>query len=384
MKLLKLKNIFIFLLLVLIGGIIYFNTLQTRHKELIKSKLYYTLGLVDHQWKKEVSDNSVTFTTPTFVISNIYKSMEGPKSDTYMAIDDTKDELLYLTSFKTKAFSADEKRRMPNDFVCHTNFEYRDGEHYNRWDFTERINQTYPRITSISNGIEAFELPEGFGFPVFSNERILLNAQALNHNVTDSTFHVKHKIEIGYTKHKDKQLTPLQPKTIYMMFPFDIENPFVGPTDDLPNACVPVETKNHTYYDDKGNPLSGHWIFSPGKHSYRFDASKQLAIKDSIRLHQVTSHLHPFAERLKLVNKTTQEVIYDCVSENFDDKIGLKNTPTFTSKEGVWMYAGHVYEMTLEVNNTSDKDQEMMASMAIFYYDEGMEEKIKNYKPMIQ
>jgi len=384
MKLLKLKNIFIFLLLVVIGGIIYFNTLQTRHKELIKSKVYYTLGLVDSQWKKDLTDNKVTFTTPTFVISNIYKSMEGPKSDTYIAIDDTKEELLYLTSFKTNAFSADETRRMPNDFVCHTNFEYRDGEHYNRWDFTERINQTYPRITSISNGIEEFELPDGFGFPVFSNERILLNAQALNHNVTDSTFQVKHKIEIGFTKDKDKRLIPLQPKTIYMMFPFDIENPFVGPTDDLPNACIPVETKNHTYYDEKGNPLSGHWIFAPGKHSYRFDATMQLGIKDSIRLHQVTSHLHPFAERLKLVDKTTQEVIYDCVSENFKDKIGLKNTPTFTSEKGVWMYQDHTYELTLDVDNTSSKDQEMMASMAIFYYDKGMEDKIRSYKPISQ
>lgn len=67
--------------------------------------------------------------------------------------------------------------------------------------------------------------------------------------------------------------------------------------------------------------------------------------------------------------------------KNYADAIGI---PTFTSKEGVWMYQDHDYELTLDVNNTTSKDQEMMASMAIFYYDEGMEEKIKSFKPISQ
>ena len=72
----------------------------------------------------------------------------------------------------------------------------------------------------------------------------------------------------------------LKPKEVKLLKK-DIENPFVGPIDDLSNACVLFETKNHSYYDEK--------------------------------------------------------------------------------------------------------DQEIMASMVIFYYDdEGMEEKIQNYKPMSQ
>lgn len=381
---LSFKSISIFLFIVAVGAIIYFFNLKTRHQELIKSKFLYSLNIVDSEWDKELYENKVVFTTPTFVISNLYKSMEGPKSDQYLAIDNSSEELLWITSFKTEAFLSDESTRMPNDFVCHTNFEYRDAEHYNRWNLTERINKQYPRITSISNGIEACELPEGFGFPVFSNERIFLNAQALNHNVTDSIFNIKHKIEIGFIKHGKKPIKALQPKTLYMMFPFDMDNPFVGPSDKLPNACIPVETKNHTYYDDKGNPLSGHWLFSPGRHHYTFNATQQLSIKDSIRLHQITSHLHPFAERLQLVDKTTNKVIYNCESENFEDKIGLKSTPTFTSTEGVWLYENHEYEMTLEVNNTTDTDQEMMASMAIFYNDEEMTKKTSAYKSIEQ
>lgn len=381
---LSFKSISIFLFIVAVGGIIYFFNLKTRHQELIKSKFLYGLNIVDSEWDKELYENKVVFTTPTFVISNIYESMEGPKSDQYIAIDNSTEELLWLTSFKTEAFLSDESTRIPNDFVCHTNFEYRDAEHYNRWNLTERINKQYPRITSISNGIEAFELPEGFGFPVFSNERIFLNAQALNHNVTDSIFNIKHKIEIGFIKHGEKPLKALQPKTLYMILPFDINNPFVGPTDKLPNACIPVETKLHTYYDDKGNPLSGHWLFSPGRHHFSFNATKQLSIKDSIRLHQITSHLHPFAERLQLVDKTTNTVIYNCESENFEDKIGLKNTPTFTSTEGIWLYENREYEMMLEVNNTTNTDQEMMASMAIFYNDEEMTKKTSAYKSIEQ
>lgn len=372
----KFKFILFFLVLILAGGFIYFKSLKTRHQELIKSKIYYTLNLVDSEWKKDLSDDKVIFTSPTFVISNIYKSMEGPKSDQYVVIDDTKEELVYLTSFKTNAVSADETRKMSNDFVCHTNFEYRDAEHYNRWNMTNRINAQYPRITSISNGVEDFELPSGFGFPVFTNERLFINAQALNHNITDSTFHIKHKIEIGFKTHSKSPLIPLQPKTVFMMFPYDPKDPFKGPTEQIPNACIPVETKNHSYLDTEGNALSGHWIITPGKHSYTYDASHQLQIKDSIRLHQITSHLHPFANRFMLKDKTTNTIIYDCKSENFTDKIGLKNTPSFASQKGIWMYEDHVYEMLLEVDNTTEKDQEMMASMAIFYYDGEMQDKI--------
>ena len=376
----RFKFILFFLVLILVCGFIYFKSLKTRHQELIKSKIYYTLNLVDSEWKKDLDDSKVTFTTPTFVISNIYKSMEGPKSDEYVVIDNSKEELLWLTSFKTNAVSSDESRIMSNDFVCHTNFEYRDAEHYNRWNMTERINSQYPRITSISNGVENFELPDGFGFPVFSNERLFINAQALNHNITDSTFHIKHKIEIGYTKHSEKSLIPLQPKTVFMMFPFDPNDPYKGPTEMLPNACIPVETKNHTYMDTDGNPLSGHWIIKPGKHHYSYDTTAQLQIKDSIRLHQVTSHLHPFANRFLLRDKTTDEIIYDCKSQNFTDRIGLKRTPSFSSQKGIWMYADHTYEMELEVHNTTDKDQEMMASMAIFYYDREMQNKVSELK----
>jgi len=376
----KSKFILIFLVLVLAAGFIYFKSLKTRHQELIKSKIYYTLNLVDSDWKKDLDENKAVFTSPTFVISNIYKSMEGPKSDQFVVIDDSKEELLWLTSFKTNAVSSDETRKMSNDFVCHTNFEYRDAEHYNRWNMTERINSQYPRITSISNGVESFELPEGFGFPVFSNERLFINAQALNHNISDSTFNIKHKIEIGYTKHSQKALIPLQPKTVFMMFPYNPNDPFKGPTEQLPNACIPVETKNHSYLDVEGNALSGHWIIAPGKHNYTYDASQQLQIKDSIRLHQITSHLHPFANRFQLKDKTTNEIIYDCKSENFTDKIGLKNTPSFSSQNGIWMYENHTYEMLLEINNTTSTDQEMMASMAIFYYDGDMENKVRALK----
>lgn len=372
--------IFSFLILLLLGGIIYFNSLKKRHQELIKSKVYYSLNLIDSEWDKELSNEKVIFTTPTFVIADIYKSMEGPKSDKYVSIDPSKEELLWLTSFKTNVFTSDENTRLSNDFVCHTNFEFRAAEHYNRWDLTRRINQSYPRITSISNGIEEFELPEGYGFPVYSNEKLFLNAQALNHNITDSSFQVKHKIEIGFVKDKTKRLKPLQPKTIFMMLPFDANNPFAGPTELMPNACIPVETKNHTYEDEKGNPLSGHWIFSPGKHQYTYNTTEQLNIKDSIRLHQITSHLHPFAERFVLKDKTTNTIIYTCKSENYTNKTGLVNTPTFNNKEGVWLYENHQYEMILDINNTTDKDQEMMGSMAIFYYDPEMNEKINKLK----
>ena len=38
-------------------------------------------------------NDKVIFTTPTFIIADLYKSMEGPKSDKYVTIDENNEEL---------------------------------------------------------------------------------------------------------------------------------------------------------------------------------------------------------------------------------------------------------------------------------------------------
>jgi len=376
-KILK-YSVLLLLVAISVGGICYLN-LPSRHKAIIKTRINHTFGLVDNTWNITNNDQTLSLITPTLVVDQIYKSMEGPKVMRSFQIDSKTDDLVWITSFETKAISTNEVDALSNDYICHTNIDFYDGEHYSRWNLNERIGQHYPRLTSMSNGIEKYNFPDGFGFPVFGNENLFLSTQTLNHNIKSDPFSVKHQINLGYKPHS-KTMKPLQSKTVFIMLPYNTDNPFQGPTEANPNMCLPVETGNHSYSNDEGESLSGHWVVFPGKKRYSYDITHQLQLKDSTTLHHIATHLHPYAETLTLKNKTKDTVIFTSIAENYTDKTGLKRVSSFSSAEGVMLYPDHAYELILEVNNTSGSDQDMMASMFLFLYDKEMHEQLKAYK----
>ena len=376
-KILK-YSVLLLLVAISVGGICYLN-LPSRHKAIIKTRINHTFGLVDNTWNITNKDQTLSLITPTLVVDQIYKSMEGPKVMRSFQIDSKTDDLVWITSFETKAISTNEVDALSNDYICHTNIDFYDGEHYSRWNLNERIGQHYPRLTSMSNGIEKYNFPDGYGFPVFGNENLFLSTQTLNHNIKSDPFSVKHQINLGYKPHS-KTMKPLQSKTVFIMLPYNTDNPFQGPTEANPNMCLPVETGNHSYSNDEGESLSGHWVVFPGKKRYSYDITHQLQLKDSTTLHHIATHLHPYAETLTLKNKTKDTVIFTSIAENYTDKTGLKRVSSFSSAEGVMLYPDHAYELILEVNNTSGSDQDMMASMFLFLYDKEMHEQLKAYK----
>jgi hypothetical protein len=361
-----------------LGGIYYLN-LSSRHKAIIKTRFNHALGLVDNTWNIKTDHNAISLISPTLVVDQVYKSMEGPKAMRSFQIDSKNDDLVWITSFETKAVSTNEVDQLSNDYVCHTNIDFYDGEHYSHWGLNERIGAQYPRLTSMSNGIEKYSFPEGFGFPVFKNENLFLSTQTLNHNIKSESFSVKHQVTLGYQSHSPN-MKPLQSKTVFVMLPYDTDNPFQGPTEANPNMCLPVETGNHSYKNENGESLSGHWVIFSGKERYRYDITEQLQLKDSTTLHHIATHLHPYAESLSLKDITVDSVLFTCEAKNYSEKIGLKKVSTFSSEEGIMLYPGHNYELVLETNNTSNINQDMMASMFVFLYDKEMDEKLKNYK----
>ncbi|MEY8847265.1 hypothetical protein AB9K26_00495 [Psychroserpens sp. XS_ASV72] len=365
-------------LLTIVGGL-YYLKLPNRHRAIIKTKIYHGLGIVDERWNIEPSDTAIRLVTPTLVIDNIYKSMEGPKVTRSFRLDDSRSDLIYITSFQTKSLSTNEVDQLSNDYICHTNIDFYDGEHYSKWNLSHRIGEQYPRLTSMSHGIEAYEFPKGFGFPVFTDENLFLSTQSLNHNIVGDPFTIKHGVTIGF-KEFDNDLKPLMSKTTFIMLPYDSDNPFEGPTDNNPNMCLPVETKNHSYVNADGTSLSGHWVIFPGKATYSYDITEQLHLKDSTTLHAAATHLHPFAESLSLRNKTKDSTLFTALAENYKDKIGLKSVSYFSTEEGIMLYPDQDYELVLKTNNTTYVNQDMMASMFLFLYDKEMDEKLKSYK----
>ena len=363
------------LILCFIGVSIWYSQLPNRHKAIIKTEFLFRSGIVDNHWIIDNSHLEYKMISPTFYIDGIYKSMEGPKSSNYVQLSQDA-TLLWITGFKVKALDAKSKKQISNDFICHTNIDFNDVKYYSNFHLENRIGKQYPRMTSLSHGLENFKFPEGYGVPMKGNDLLYVTTESLNHNIPDANFLIKHEVTIQYSK-VNKDIKPLMSKTVFIQLPYDKSDPFKSPLDPMANQCIPVETKNHSYDDGKGNKLSGHWVIPQGKKTYRSEINSQLQIKDSIRLHAAAIHVHPFANSLTLYDKTVNKPIFISRMNNHKNKIGLSNIEQYCSETGIWLYANHKYELVLEVNNTTPIEQDMMGSMFLFFYDAALDAVLK-------
>ncbi len=365
------KFLGVFVLLCTIGAGIWYWQLPNRHKAIIKTVFLQKTSIVDNKWIIDNSHLEYKMISPTFYIDGIYKSMEGPKSSNYIQLSQDS-TLLWLTGFHVKALDSKTKRQVSNDFICHTNIDFNEVKYFSNFNLNERIGIYYPRLTSLSHGLENFNFPKGYGIPMKGNDLLYITTESLNHNIADASFCIKHEVTVDYTK-KNRNIKPLLSRTAFIMLPYNKSDPYKSPLDPGKEYCIPVETKNHSYDYGDGNVLSGHWVIPVGKNKYHSSINDQLQIKDSLRLHAAAVHVHPFATSLTLFDKTTKTEIFKSKIMNHSNKIGLSNINSFSSESGVWMFKNHEYELVLEVNNTTNRNQDMMGSMFLFFYDKELD-----------
>jgi len=368
------KFLGVFALLVLVGGGIYYAQLSNRHKAIVKTYFLHKTKIVDGNWTVKKKMNTYKMISPDFYIDGIYKSMEGPKATNYVQLT-TDSTLVWITSFAVKALDSKSKQTISNDFICHTNVDFNDVNYYTGLGLKDRIGKQYPRMTSLSHGLERFKLPEGYGIPMKGNDYLMVTTQSLNHNLPDLRQLIKHEVSISYSR--EKSIKPLMGRTVYIQLPYDKKDPYKEPLDPASNQCIPVETKNHSYTDGKGGRLSGHWVIPKGKKTYFSSINDQLHIKDSLRLHAAAVHLHPFATSITLYDLTDKKVIFRSTVVNHNNSIGLTKIDALSSIEGIWMFGNHDYQLTMDVNNTSAINQDMMGSMFLFFYDSELDAKLK-------
>jgi hypothetical protein len=364
------KIIGVLILLGLLGSGIYYWQLPNRHKAIVKSFVFEKLGIVNPTWKVVNKQETYKMISPEFYIDGIYKSMEGPKSSNYVQLSQDA-TVLWLTGFHVKALDAKTLKTVSKDFICHTNVDFNDVKYYSSFHLEKRIGTQYPRLTSLSHGMENFSFPRGYGIPMKGNELLYVTTESLNHNLPNANFWIRHEVDITYSK--AKYLKPLMSRTAFIMLPYNKYDPFKQPTDPGTNQCIPVETKNHSYDDGQGNKLSGHWVVPTGKNTYRSAINNQLQIQDSLRLHAAALHVHPFATQISLYDKTTGHFIFKSKIVNHKNKIGLTSIEPFSSEKGIWLYKNHEYEIVLNVNNTTSINQDMMGSMFLFFYDKELD-----------
>ena len=116
-----LKKGFIFLSLIAFLLFCYFLTFSKVKQNQIKNFVLHKVGILSSEWKistEKENDNFITtFSSPTLFVDDIYTSMQGPHTNERFKLNETEDELYWVTKFEGVANS----KFNSNDFICHMN-----------------------------------------------------------------------------------------------------------------------------------------------------------------------------------------------------------------------------------------------------------------------
>ena len=331
------------------------------------------------------------FLSDVYTIEKQYRSMEGPASMKKIHLLDGPPELLWITGVKTEMVTADGETPQLPELMCHVNVDLDPQRHAALLGLRRSVAA---RLITLSQGMTDTRVPEGFGFPIASNEPLLVYTQVLNHNIKEPAgMQVRHRLTFEFIRDRDlkKPLKPLMnlgaSGTVILN-----ENPLAlafdtkaaattaveGPqqaTGGHPASCLMLpRAPNATgmgsdYVDPNGRKVTGHWVVPPGRQVNHSDVTWFMALPFDAKLHYAAVHLHPFAESITLRDITKDKTIFTAKTKNPEGKVGLDHVDTFISTEGVQLYKDHQYEVISVYNNTTDQTHDSMASIFFGFAD---------------
>ena len=311
-----------------------------------------------------------------------YKSMEGPAgAQTIYLEDKTRPELLWLTEIKTEVVGEDGKTLMSPELMCHMNIDIDPTKHkalFNLKRLPAARLMTISQGMRVSGGGFAARLPEGFAFPIASNEPLYVMTQVLNHNIEHPQhLNVRHRVTFEYVRDRDlaKRPVPLFNLPASGMVQMS-DNPLAitsaisaDPAEHTGMSCLVGQRAPNAagmasdYVDPKGHKMTGHWVVPPGKQVNTSDATWFMNLPYDSKLHYAAVHLHPFAQSLTLRDATSGTDVFKAQTVNPKKRVGLDRVDNFISIGGVPMYKDHKYELISVYNNPTKQNADSMASI---------------------
>lgn len=332
---------------------------------------------------------SKQFLSPVYDIDKIYHSMEGPSSMERIFLGDPNApaELLWVTGIRTEMVDADGKSPQLPELMCHVNVDLDPARHQAIFGFRRA---TASRLMTLSQGMLTAKLPAGFGFPMASNEPLLLFTQVLNLNIEHpQNLKVRHLVTIDYVRDRDVSGTPIRPL-------FNVGASGMVQLDDNPLAlqhsmmsmpstsniateaghdgastmsCLvgarapQASSGSADYVDPQGRKMTGHWIVPPGKQVNHSDITWFMNLQFDTRLRYAAVHLHPFARSLEIRDMTTGKTVFLANAENPQEGIGLTHVDEFSSPSGVPLDHKHKYSLISTYDNPTKTNADSMASV---------------------
>ncbi len=322
----------------------------------------------------------------TYTIDKKYRSMEGPASMQKIRLGDPSKpvELLWITGVRTEMMAEDGTTPQLPELMCHVNVDLDATFHQALFDIKHPVGT---RLVTLSQGMLSAKVPPGFGFPIASNEPLLLFTQVLNLNIDKpNNMKVRHRVTIDYVRDRDLT-TPMKPLfNVGASGMVQLANNPIALTTSMNNAPAGAQQQpqqqshngtscligsraaNATaagadYVDPQGRKMTGHWTVPPGHQVNHSDVTWFMNLPYDTRLHYAAVHLHPFAQELILRDTTTNRDVFVAKATNPMSGIGLARVDRFSSVEGTQLYKSHTYEIVSVYDNPTKENADSMASV---------------------
>jgi hypothetical protein len=320
-----------------------------------------------------------TFLSPAYELDQVYRSMKGPRSRKEIFVRETEEpELLWITGFEAEVVrDGDEEKSLP-EYMCHANLGFaRMNEHRELFQLAQQGRRKGRiRLFTLSQGQMEVRFPPGFGVPVASDEPLWMTTQVLNLNEPAPQIEVRHKTTIEYVRDSELE-TPMKPlfqKAAQGMVLIEGRDAYydvahANPEEHGPGCQVGARAGGKNIHDGFGREFSAHWKVPPGRDVNHTLVTQWMDLPFDTTVHHIAVHLHPFASSLELRDLTADTTVFRSEVENSAGKIGIERVESFSSEEGIPVYADHEYELVSVYENTSAEDQDSMAIMFLYMLD---------------
>ncbi|MGI9592806.1 MAG: tetratricopeptide repeat protein [Myxococcota bacterium] len=311
-------------------------------------------------------------------VDRLYNSMEGPASVLRVPLrqESAEPELLWVKGVYVEVV---DERGEPADqeFMCHVVGGIDPSSAHDKQFGFRTLDG---RFATLSQGQVTKDYPTGYGVPVLSNEAIGFSSQVLNFNQPSGLHRVRHKIVTLYLRDSEAKIPMKAIKNSFAQVMvlvggepgdgyFGVRMPDPEVHGESCAVGVNASAVGATFDDLYGREFSGHWIVEPGRHTNQTLATHMMNVPDDTRIHTIDTHLHPFAESLELRDLTTQETIFRAEATMLEEGHGVRHVETFSSAEGIPVYADHEYAIVATYDNTSGEPQDAMASFYLGFHD---------------
>ena len=219
--------------------------------------------------KPEVHTKEIVSKSHT--IDQIYLSMEGP-TDTqkFSLLDGPERELVWLTATEVEILDG-EGNKTSDEHLCHSNLYFTDfKQHHERFDRKITADQ---KFVDVNQGLTEVRFPEGFGFPVLSNEPLVFHSMVISPAYAGEPFDLAVRTTFEFLRDTDLDgsIQPLSQRGVQLRIPVGNYDGQRQPQVN-PEACSP-EHETHAEHIGQLADSATEKVFTQTDIQKRFDGA---------------------------------------------------------------------------------------------------------------